>query len=107
MTLDQMIAKRPSLCFLVVAATATLLSVPAYPAEQWQISQVTAVYPMANGSFAISLRDQPAACSSTMTPKRFYVSVGENSVSADGAKEMYAGGIGRLDDRSQCLCGLG
>lgn len=81
--------RRSGLCLFVAA----FLPQGGYAAEQTKISHVTAVYPQANGSFVISLADEPLACTSAYVPKRMHVKVGENSVTADAAKQMYAAAL--------------
>ena len=75
---------------LTSIAASVAVAVPAGAAEQNKISTVTAVYPLADGSYYLSLTDDPGACTSSYTPKRLYVKVGSNSVTLDAAKQMYA-----------------
>lgn len=75
---------------LLAALAATF---PSQATEQTKISTVAQVYPQANGSFAVSLVDAPTACTSTFTPKRLYVKVGENSVTAEALRAMYAAAL--------------
>lgn len=77
---------------LVTAASV----LPSYAAEQTKISTITDVYPMANGSFVISLADEPTHCTSTQVPKRLTVKVGENNMTAEGARQMFAAVLAAL-----------
>lgn len=45
---------------------------------------------MATGVYALLFADQPPGCTSTQTPKRFYVKVGEIGMTTEGARQIYA-----------------
>lgn len=59
-------------------------------AEVWGTGELRYVYPMANGSFVITLVTDPAACPVSTSPKYLWVSPGENGVTSDGVKAMLA-----------------
>jgi hypothetical protein len=59
-------------------------------AEAWGTDTVKSVYPLANGSFVLTLNTSPPGCPSTSNPKYLYVVAGENGVTADGVKAMLA-----------------
>jgi hypothetical protein len=62
----------------------------AQAAEQWGASTVRSVYPMGNGNFVLQLMTDPPACPATSSPKYLWVSVGENGMTAEGAKALLA-----------------
>ena len=68
-----------------LAGTGSALS-----AEAWATAAVSSVYPLANGSFVLTLTTSPPGCPSTSNPKYLYVVAGENGVTADGVKAMLA-----------------
>lgn len=59
-------------------------------AEVWFANYVKHVYPHASGSFVIIFVADAPTCSSASNPDYFNVSVGNNGVTADGAKAMLA-----------------
>jgi hypothetical protein len=48
---------------------------------------------MANGSFVLSLANEPTHCTSTQVPKRLTIKVGENNMTAEGARQMFASAL--------------
>jgi hypothetical protein len=78
---------------VAVAGTSVL---PSYAAEQTKISMISDVYPMANGSFVISLADEPTHCTSGSTPKRLTIKMRENNMTAEGARQMFAAALTAL-----------
>lgn len=67
-----------------------LLTVPAWSAEVWHTSRVAIIYPLADGPVGIMFHDDAASCTNTGSPKRHYLVVGQNSVTADGFERIYA-----------------
>jgi hypothetical protein len=53
-------------------------------------STLTSVYPLSDGSFILNFTNDTSTCSSPNTPKYFYVTAGQNGVTADGVKAMLA-----------------
>lgn len=75
---------------LIAAATAMFFG-PAFATEAYHTGTLQYVYPLANGSFIIAFTTNPSGCSSTTTPYKYlYVASGQNSVTADGVKNMLA-----------------
>jgi hypothetical protein len=58
-------------------------------AEQWGEATVRSVYPMNDGSFAVSLNVNPPGCPAS-GQKYMFVTPGQHGVTADGAKAMLA-----------------
>lgn len=58
--------------------------------ERGHVAVVKAVYPTANGTFVVSLSSESPYCTNGSVPKYYYVSVGQNGVTADGHKLIYA-----------------
>lgn len=65
--------------FLMLIASST------FATERLHASTLKFVYPVANGDFVIGFDSDPSTCSSASTPKYFYVSVGQNGVTATGS----------------------
>lgn len=63
---------------------------PASAAEAWYSSNVSTIYPLADGSFILILATSNAACLSAESPKRYLVSPGVFGMTAEGAKKIYA-----------------
>jgi hypothetical protein len=54
-------------------------------------SKVALLYPTADGNFAVGFTTNSSNCSNGSSPTKFhYIVVGQNSITADGAKKMYA-----------------
>jgi hypothetical protein len=72
------------------AVASMLIAVSANGAEQWATSNVKFVYPLADGNFVLALHTDPSGCPASGNPKYLYVTVGQNGVTADGVKAMFA-----------------
>jgi hypothetical protein len=68
----------------------SLIATGSRAAETWHSGKIITVYPLANGSFVIAMDTDAAACTNTSKPKYHFVQVGQNSVTADGAKSILA-----------------
>jgi hypothetical protein len=85
-----------------IAATLALLTalivaaVPAGAAERFHTSTLQWVYPLASGDFVIGFDADSSYCSGTNTPKYMCVVVGQNGVTAEGAKKMFAAALTSL-----------
>src|SRR5262245_56345793 len=77
----------------ILGAVGSLITLSAHAAEQTKVSTITDVYPMANGSFVISIADVPTQCTNTSTPKRLTVKVGENSITAEALQQIFAASL--------------
>jgi len=62
-------------------------------AEQYHGATLKWVYPLANGDFVIGFNADAATCSAASSPKYMYVAVGQNGVTSDGAKKIYAAAL--------------
>jgi hypothetical protein len=78
---------RTRACF---ACILLLMSSSLWATERAQTSTVKFVYPVANGDFVIGLNTDSAYCTNVGTPKYYYVTVGQNGVTSEGSKKMYA-----------------
>jgi hypothetical protein len=65
----------------------------ALAANAYHGAQLKSVYPLSDGSFVLVFMTDTAACSSTNSPKYFYVTAGQNGVTADGVKNMLAAAL--------------
>jgi hypothetical protein len=59
-------------------------------APTWHTSTVKAIYPFADGNFVLIFDTDSVSCTGIGTSKYYYVTIGENAVTADGAKRIYA-----------------
>jgi hypothetical protein len=78
--------------FIRLASAAMLLGLgaPLAMAEGWHQDFVKTVYPLSNGNFVVIFVSSPSSCPNANNPKYFYVQVGNNGVTSDGAKAMLA-----------------
>ena len=66
----------------------------ALAAERYHNSTLKWVYPLASGDFALGFDVNSAECTSPGAPQKYmYVQVGQNSVTAEGAKKIYAAAL--------------
>jgi hypothetical protein len=66
----------------------------AHAAERWHTSKVQFVYPQGDGSFILGLVQNNVSCLSAATPTQyFYIVAGQNGVSSDGLKQMFAAAL--------------
>ncbi len=75
---------------ITVAAVIAAFGTQANAAESYYQDLVKTVYPFANGNFVVTFASSPAACLNGSNPKYFYVQVGVNGVTSEGAKAMLA-----------------
>lgn len=59
-------------------------------AEVIHLSTIKMLYPLADGSFVLIFNADSPSCPNAITPKYYYVSVGNNGVTLEGSKKMYA-----------------
>ena len=59
-------------------------------ANVWHQSVITHVYPQPDGGIVLSFATDAPTCTNASNPKYYYIKVGENGVTADGLKNMYA-----------------
>jgi hypothetical protein len=67
--------------------------------ERSHTSQIRYVYPLANGNFIVTFLADDSYCTNPSSPKYYLVSVGSNSVTADGAKMMFAAALAAAAQR--------
>jgi len=65
-------------------------SVGVQAATQYFQSTLQSVYPLADGSFVLIFTQSGSNCHSLNSPPYFYVTAGQNGVTADGVKAMLA-----------------
>lgn len=59
-------------------------------ANVWHTSKIHSVYPKEDGAIIIQLDTDPPSCTNGNSPKYLYVSVGENYMTEEGLKNIYA-----------------
>lgn len=68
----------------------SLGSLAANAAEVWHTAYLKRVYPTADGSVRLSFVTDHATCTNADSPKVYYITVGQNGVTADGLRAMHA-----------------
>jgi hypothetical protein len=56
-------------------------------------SKIRYVYPLSDGNFVVTFLADDSYCTNGSSPKYYLVSVGSNSVTADGAEKMFAAAL--------------
>jgi len=81
--------------FVVRTAALAALSMcgAVHAAEAYHQDYLKWIYPLANGNFVMAFANSPASCTNVNSPKYFYVSVGANGVTSDGAKGLLASAL--------------
>jgi hypothetical protein len=78
----------------LLAAVMTASAMPdANAAEAWHTSKIKMLYPLGEGSFVLILEADSASCLSRGNPKYYYVTPGQNGVTAEGARKIYAAAL--------------
>ena len=72
----------------VIIAMLTLLVSFGSMAGTWHSDKINRIYPLANGNFILTFVTHPEAC--TNNSKYFYVQVGANAMSQEGAEKIYS-----------------
>lgn len=57
-------------------------------ADAWHNDFIQRIYPLANGSFVLTFKNPPENCSNSS--KYFYVTVGSNGMTQEGAEKIYS-----------------
>jgi len=65
-------------------------SFAAEAAEVWHTAYLKRVYPTADGSVRLSFVTDHATCTNADSPKVYYITVGQNGVTADGLRAMHS-----------------
>lgn len=75
-----------------VAIALALVFIPAaFATERGHSATVKAVYPSANGTFAVAFANDSSYCLNASSPRKYYyVAIGQNGVTADGHKLIYS-----------------
>lgn len=76
---------------LLIVAT-TFISFNAH-AGLWHTAKIKNVYPQADGNFVLILYADHSSCTNANSPDYYYVSVGQNGVTQEGANKMYAAAL--------------
>jgi hypothetical protein len=88
---------RPSTLRRIIIAASILVacavSAEIHAAERWHGSTITNVYPLSNGGFILNFSVDNAYCSNSNSPRYYYVSVGENGMTAEGLKLLFAASL--------------
>ena len=75
----------------IFACILLLVGSPLWATEYAHTSTVAFVYPTSDGNFVVGFNTNHANCSNGSLPIKYHsITVGQNSVTADGAKKMYA-----------------
>lgn len=76
---------------LVLFAFAAALALSfARAADIWHTSTVRQIYPLADGSFVLIFNQDSPSCLDANNPNYHYVTVGQNGMTLEGAKKVYA-----------------
>ena len=57
-------------------------------AAKWHKEYISMVYPLSNGNFVLTFKSFPEECSNSS--KYFYVEVGKNGMTIEGANKVYS-----------------
>jgi hypothetical protein len=78
----------------VAIVTAVLLATAQAPAaEVWHVSKIRWVYPQPDGQTFVLVFQADAPSCPTVAPKYHYVTVGQNSMTAEGLKHVLAASL--------------
>ena len=78
------------LCCLVILA----LAVDSQAANVWHVSTIKSIYPQGNGTTVVLIFDTDSpSCANANTPNYYYIAVGQNGVTAEGLRNMYAAAL--------------
>lgn len=84
---------------ILFTVLATLIWLPANATERYHNSTLKFVYPLGSGDFVLGFDVDTAQCTGAGAPKYMYVTVGQNGVTAEGSKKMYAAAMLALSNR--------
>lgn len=65
-------------------------NLPSQAAEIWHTSYLRWIYPQSNGSVVLVFTSDSTSCTSANNPDYYSIVVGQNGVTADGLRAMYA-----------------
>jgi formylmethanofuran dehydrogenase subunit E-like metal-binding protein len=75
---------------LLLCVALTTFAGAASATETWVTDYIKSVYPLSDGSFVIIFASSQPVCTNDPTAQYFYVSPGNNGVTADAVKAMLA-----------------
>lgn len=75
---------------LAILLCAVLWVGQASAANVWHQSVITLIYPQPDGGVVLTFMSDSPTCTNASNPKYYYIKVGENGVTTDGMKNMYA-----------------
>lgn len=81
------------LLVLLLMAVAALRATDVPAAEQAHTSNIKWIYPHGDGSYVLTFTTDPSACQNPNSTKYLYVQVGQNGMTADSAKYIYAAAL--------------
>lgn len=90
MSLPAVAKFRPASVAWIASLVAVAVASPVAAADRWHSSKISTIYPQANGSFILTFLADDSYCTNGSSPKYYLVAVGSNSVTADGAKQLFA-----------------
>lgn len=84
--------------FLSILASIGLLAGLPQPssAEQAHTGTLKWIYPQADGSYVLTFDTNPSACPNANATKYLYVQVGQNGMTAESAKYIYAAALSAM-----------
>ena len=82
--------RKPSSWAVACMACLPLFSASAQATEAYLQSTIKVVYPLSEGSFVLKFNQGNSLCLATQNPQYFYVTVGQNGVTAEGSKNILA-----------------
>ena len=91
--LDPTSSRGPRRTRMVLALWMLTASLATHGAESWHQSAIQQVYPLSDGSFVLILLTDAATCSSASSPDYYVVAPGQNGVTADGIKLLFAASL--------------
>lgn len=77
----------------VAALMLSIVAFPVLPAEVWHTAYLQRVYPQADGKVLLAFTSDHAQCSYSSSPKYHAITVGQNSVTADGLRAMQSAAL--------------
>lgn len=78
---------------ILFIVSSMLISLPLSAANVWHSARISSVYPQADGSVILLFDVDSSYCTHTGSPKYYNVVVGQNSVTAQGAQNIYSAAL--------------
>ncbi len=70
-----------------------LYSLEGLAAPTWHTSTIRSVYPLSDGSVVLTFDSDSPNCSNASDPDYYYIRVGQNGMTSDGLKLLYAAAL--------------